>query len=282
MRLLHDDRRRRRAALPGVECLDARITPTAIHPAITAQSAAMVSASAKVEIRREKMLFRLIERQENAIGREELRLAAVEARHHAHHHAVHASAGALADPPSVALAAGVRRKGSSLPSMASAPATSHAKASARAVSRSKVSASAVSVSKPGSTLPVLVPAPPSVAAPNSPATSQPASSVLPASVAQVLANVYQAFEQNPTGFSGSDFAQLVVISGDNLGIEVHDSNPADYSSLVAGLVNAGMQISASDPTYDLVVGLLPIAQLPTVATFSPTVAINAQAPASLQ
>ena len=56
-----------------------------------------------------------------------------------------------------------------------------------------------------------------------------------------------------------------MIQGTNVGIQVHDNNPADFATLVSQLQAAGMQISSSSATYGLVVGMLPIAQLPAVA-----------------
>jgi hypothetical protein len=98
---------------------------------------------------------------------------------------------------------------------------------------------------------------------------QASTSTLPPNVAPALATIYQAYEQDPTGFTGvtssTDGANLVVIQGDNVGIQVHDGNPADFNTLVTELQNAGMQITVADATHGLVVGMLPVAQLPTVA-----------------
>jgi hypothetical protein len=107
-------------------------------------------------------------------------------------------------------------------------------------------------------------------------------SSLPANVAGPLGDIFHAYEQNPTSFSGSEFSNLVVISGNDVGIEVHDSNPAEFDTLIGGLTNSGMQVREADATHDLVVGLLPIAQLSVVATLSPTVSVNPQVVPSLR
>jgi hypothetical protein len=59
---------------------------------------------------------------------------------------------------------------------------------------------------------------------------------------------------------------LVVIQGSNFGIQVHDSNPADFDHLLTELANAGLQVTSSSAYYGTIVGMLPISQLPAVAT----------------
>ncbi len=99
-------------------------------------------------------------------------------------------------------------------------------------------------------------------------------SSLPPNVAQVLAGIYSVYEADPTNFSVDGLsvsgASLVVIDGTNVGIQVHDRNPGDFSTLLTELQNAGMQVTISDATYGLVVGMLPIAQLPVVAALPPS------------
>jgi hypothetical protein len=100
----------------------------------------------------------------------------------------------------------------------------------------------------------------------------PASS-LPANVAQALDVIYNAYEQDPSTFSPSSVpstngANLVQIQGTNVGIQVQDSNPANFNTLLANLQSAGMQVTLSSANYGMVVGFLPIAQLPTVAALA--------------
>jgi hypothetical protein len=64
----------------------------------------------------------------------------------------------------------------------------------------------------------------------------------------------------PTGVSS-----LVVINGSSVGVMIHANNPGDFAGLVAQLRSDGLQITASDPTTGNVEGMLPIANLPTVA-----------------
>jgi hypothetical protein len=95
---------------------------------------------------------------------------------------------------------------------------------------------------------------------------------LPANASQTLDVIYDAYVQNPGDFPANlpatDGANLVVIQGSNVGIQVHDSNPADFATLVSDLQGAGMQIQSTSASYGTVVGMVPIAQLPAVAGLS--------------
>jgi hypothetical protein len=92
---------------------------------------------------------------------------------------------------------------------------------------------------------------------------------LPPNVSQILDTIYNAYEQNPGGFPANlpatGGANLVVIQGANVGIQVHDSNPADFATLLTELQTAGMQVTISSAQDGTIVGMLPISQLPAVA-----------------
>ena len=81
--------------------------------------------------------------------------------------------------------------------------------------------------------------------------------------------IYNAYEQDPSSFPANlpstDGALTVNIQGSNVGIQVQDSNPADFAAMVSSLQSDGMQIQASSATNGTVVGMLPIAELPAVA-----------------
>ena len=99
----------------------------------------------------------------------------------------------------------------------------------------------------------------------------------PENVDQALVTIYQEYENDPSGFTGNtstaNGADLVIVQGDDFGIEIHDGNPAEFQSLMNELTNAGMNVTASSATYGTAVGLLPISELLTVAKLSPTIAI---------
>ena len=95
-------------------------------------------------------------------------------------------------------------------------------------------------------------------------------SIFPPNVSPTLGVIYNAYEQNPGGFpanlAGTGAASLVVIQGSNVGIQVHDNNPADFDLLLTELENAGLQVTSSSAYYGTIVGMLPISQLPALAT----------------
>jgi hypothetical protein len=92
---------------------------------------------------------------------------------------------------------------------------------------------------------------------------------LPPNVSPTLDVIYDAYEQNPGGFPANlpatDGATLVVIQGTSVGIQVRDSNPADFATFLTDLENAGMQVTIASAQNGTVVGMLPISQLPAVA-----------------
>jgi hypothetical protein len=96
----------------------------------------------------------------------------------------------------------------------------------------------------------------------------------------VLDVIYDAYVNDPSNFladlPSTDAANQVVIQGSNVGIQVHDNNPADFDSLASQLQSDGMQITASSATYGTVAGMLPIAQLPAVAGLPGAPSVTAQ------
>jgi hypothetical protein len=137
--------------------------------------------------------------------------------------------------------------------------------------------------RPGHTQPIIATNPVSFAAISPPVSTSPAgqstgtttsapTSSLPANVSQTLDVIYNAYEQDPSAFPtnlpATNDANTVQIQGTNVGIQVHDGNPADFNTLVSALQSAGMQITISSAQYGTVVGFLPVAQLPTVAALS--------------
>jgi hypothetical protein len=246
---LERDQRNQRRTKPGLECLDERIAPTTLQPAVAvggAMAASMavrskehnvdaLSVASRGAESHERRPAELIARPERAVERHELRLARLEARYLAHHHTA-------ADPP---VQVKVRASASS--------------GSNTGIHRSNTSTSGAITRT-------------SFSAPTAPPTTSGVGtqgSVLPSNVSQTLDVIYQAYEQDPSGFDGNvpatNGANLVVIQGSNVGIQVHDGNPSDFSTLVTELQIAGMQITASSATYGLVEGMLPIASLPTIA-----------------
>jgi hypothetical protein len=104
----------------------------------------------------------------------------------------------------------------------------------------------------------------------SPSSASP--SPLPPNVASQLQTIYQEYE-NGTLPASTGQPGTVEIQGSSVGVEFHDSNPADFSAMVTQVENLGLQVTDVDSTYDTVTGFLPIAQLPAVAQLSTTVAV---------
>jgi hypothetical protein len=139
-----------------------------------------------------------------------------------------------------------------------------ATATHRAVTTTSVSASAVRIiTMPVITIPTSVPPTSSNPAPNLPEPS------LPPNVDGNLNTIYQqyeAFESNGgTGTFSTPLASFIRVQGTDVGIEVHGNGSGDFGSLVSALENLGMQVQTVDGTTGNVYGMLPIAQLPSVA-----------------
>jgi hypothetical protein len=104
------------------------------------------------------------------------------------------------------------------------------------------------------------------------------SGTLPANVSVQLQSLYSQYETYASSGGGGTFSptgvNLLVINGTNVGIQVKDSNTGDFNTLTTELLSDGMQILVSDPTYGIVEGMIPIAQLPTVAQVPQSVSIT--------
>jgi hypothetical protein len=103
------------------------------------------------------------------------------------------------------------------------------------------------------------------------------SGTLPANVSVQLQSLYSQYETYANSGGGTfspTGVNLLVINGTNVGIQVKDSNTGDSNTLTTELLSDGMQILVSDPTYGIVEGMIPIAQLPTVAQVPQSVSIT--------
>jgi hypothetical protein len=60
----------------------------------------------------------------------------------------------------------------------------------------------------------------------------------------------------------------VEIQGNNVGIQIHSSDPTDFASMVANAENLGLQVTIESDSFDIVVGFLPIANSPAIAQLS--------------
>jgi hypothetical protein len=105
-----------------------------------------------------------------------------------------------------------------------------------------------------------------------------ASGMLPADVGAPLQSLYAQYETYESSGGAGPFsptgANLLVINGTDVGIQVKDTNTGDFNTLITELQGDGMRILDSDSTYGLVEGMLPIVQLPTVAQLTQTLSIT--------
>lgn len=258
------ERRRLRKTRPALENLDPRIAPTAAAGAALAAELRVESrqvgrweaslATATPGSHAQTVLTNHIARTEGRMAVQNARLGRIEARGSG------ATMAPVTAPAPVTVTPPVTTKaGSPIGSVTTSP-------------------------RPGAhPQPIIATNPVHFNAASSPVSTSPASqstgtttsgstTTLPANVSQTLNVIYNAFEQDPSAFPTSlpttNGANLVEIQGTNVGIQVHDGNPADFNTLVSSLQSAGLQITISNAQSGTVAGFLPIAQLPTIAALS--------------
>jgi hypothetical protein len=100
------------------------------------------------------------------------------------------------------------------------------------------------------------------------------SATLPANVSAALQSLYQEYENQGGGSSfkpslPSD--RLLQISGTSVGVQLKMASSGDFNTFVSDLQADGLQITSSSATYGLVVGMLPIAELPAASQVAASV-----------
>jgi hypothetical protein len=244
--------RKLRKVQPAPEHLDARVAPATVGAAVVLAAELRIEAreigrwelalaTSKPGSRDHRFLAKQIARTESRMAHQEVRLAGIEARALARMHARTLIPAATVMP--AAVVAGPQ------------PLPGHPRP--------------ILVTAPVNFLSGTVSAGTSTTSPSSGPTGTGGTSSLPDNVAQTLDVIYDAYQANPSDFPenlpSTNGANLVVIEGTSVEIQVHDSDPSNFAAMVTNLQNAGMQITNSSAQYGTVVGLLPISQLPTVA-----------------
>jgi hypothetical protein len=271
MNALRNKRISRKTQL-DLEHLDMRIAPATIS------TAAVLAAELKVETRQvhkwetslamaqpgskhESTLIQRIAGEERLMGRQEVQLARIETRAAARLH------------PAIILPASNFVNPTHHPILVHPPVTfpvtsTSLTTAAATTSTTTNSGTTTASSNPGTT---------------SDTDSQ---SSLPANVSVTLDVIYNAYVASPGDFQANlpstNGANLVVIQGSNVGIQVHDGNPADFNSLMTELQNDGLQVTISSAQYGTIVGMLPIAQLPAIASLSQAPSITPEMIPSLK
>ncbi len=283
---LQRDRRTRRQSQYHLETLDDRIVLSAAAAGAVAESTAQAAA---IEHRQEVRMAHHEELLARREARHEARLARVEARHEARLAQVEARREAR-------LAFITARSGVPNPNMAAAAMNPAAVSGTASNSASASGAGAAATASTTIAAPAIVSTPgnstnPSQQVPQYPVTT-PATGTgtgtgtgagavtgtgssttspgpLPANVSAALQALYQEYE-NAGG--GSSFTpslpsdKQLEISGTDVGVSLKVSTSSDFNTILSQLQSDGLQVSTSSSAYGLIDGMLPIADLPTVAT----------------
>jgi hypothetical protein len=272
-----------------LEYLDNRIVPSTLQlnliPAEVATVHASVQSSqhheesataeSRIEIRRENRMAEIAERREKALERREARAERIAARHQFSPAVVPGSparqlAAAISTTGAGASGSGQSTGGS--PPSGSSTGPGGISSTTMPVTTTPITTAPVSTT-PITTAPELttpVTTTPITTAPVSttPVTTSPTSPSLPlpANASTLLATVYQELQNGDlptTNESGQ-----VEIQGNNVGIQIHSSDPTDFASMVANAENLGLLVTIESDSFDIVVGFLPISNLPAIAQLS--------------
>jgi hypothetical protein len=267
-----------------LEYLDNRIVPSTLQLNLIPAEVATVHASvqsaqhheesataeSRIEIRRENRMAEIAERREKALERREARAERIAARHQF-------SPAVVPESPARQLAAAISTTGAG--ASGSGQSTGGSPPSGSSTGPGGISSPTMPVTTtpittaPVSTTPVTttpVTTTPITTAPVSttPVTTSPTSPSLPlpANASTLLATVYQEFQNGdlPT----TNEPGQVEIQGINVGIQIHSSDPTDFASMVANAENLGLLVTIESDSFDIVVGFLPIANLPAIAQLS--------------
>lgn len=261
---LRRDRRTRRQSQFQLETLDNRIVLSAAATGAVADTSAKAAA---VEHRQEVKAARheaLVERRD---ARLEARAEAKAAKQEAKMAFVSARSGVTATALSAANVTA---------SPISGTATTAASAAATTTATPTPIATTGTTTNPTNLVPTYPATTPSTGTGTGTSTGSgnPSSGSLPTNVAAALQSLYQEYE-NAGG--GSSFTpsqpgdNLLQISGTNVGVNLQVGSSSDFNTVLSQLQSDGLQVSTSSATYGLIDGMLPIAELPTVATLASSV-----------
>ncbi len=268
MNMLQRNQRNQRGLKPQFDYLDNRIVPAAPlpHMVLTAdvaytnviadsqhQNLAAASAASLIQNRHEVRLERLADRREQALAQREeamaqreLRRARLDALLSARNHFTLAIQPAVQTVKSVSTSPSGETTGQATGTPSST-----------ATGPVPVSTTGPSSSSSGTTT-----------------GSVSSTRLLPPNASQQLEIVYEEFLNGQSPTTTNQPGQPVIV-GTNVEVEIRTINPSEFDSMVAAEVSIGLQVTTSAPAYDMVVGFLPIAQLPAAAQISGTPALAA-------
>ncbi|MHB1556201.1 MAG: hypothetical protein ACYC61_01850 [Isosphaeraceae bacterium] len=270
--ILQRDLRTRRQSQFHLEALDDRIVLSAAAAGAVVESSANAAA---IEHRQEVRMAHheeLLARQEARLGRVEARhdakLAQVEARREARLAFIDARSGLPNPNAAVAVTNPTAVSGSASSSVS-------ANTTGASATTSTTTASPTIVTTPNNSTN------PSQQVPQYPVTTlatgtgtttatgsgTTAVGALPANVSAALQSLYQEYENA----GGGSFApslpsdRTLQISGTDVGVSLKVSASSDFNTTLSQLQSDGLQVSTSSSSYGIIDGMLPIADLPTVA-----------------
>jgi hypothetical protein len=279
MNNLKIDYRRSKGRKIHLEYLDDRIVPSTVQPGLAAaaevatahatvnvaeQSQGTATAETKLEIRHENRLIKLEERREAAKEKRDARLEKLAARSAAAHQF---------SPASIVRAPGSQSAASTATSAKQSPTVTPQIPSGTftpAFSTGSPPASTTPVA-PVTTTPPPVSSGSSSGSSGSTTTTPTSSNPLPDNVSPILGTVYQEYQNGALPTSAQP--GQVEIQGSSVGVQMRSSNSGDFAAMVSAAQSLGMQVTTSSAAYDMVIGFLPISELPAAAQLTGAPAI---------
>ena len=279
MTSLQLEKRHSRDHKAHLEYLDNRIVPSTLQLNLIPAEVATVHASvqsaqhheesataeSRIEIRRENRMAEIAERREKALERREARAEWIATRHQF-------SPAVVPESPARQLAAAISTTGAG--ASGSGQSTGGSPPSGSSTGPGGISSTTMPVTTtpittaPVSTTPVTTTPITTAPVSTTPVTTSPTSPSLPlpANASTLLATVYQELQNGdlPT----TNEPGQVEIQGINVGIQIHSSDPTDFATMVANAENLGLLVTIESDSFDIVVGFLPISNLPAIAQLS--------------
>jgi hypothetical protein len=257
-----------------LEYLDDRIVPSTVQPGLAAaaevatahatvnvaeQSQGTATAETKLEIRHENRIIKLEERREAAKEKRDARLEKLAARSAAAHQF---SAATIVRAPASQSAASTATSANQSPTVTPQ------------IPSGTFTPAFSTGSPPASTTPVtpVTTTPLPVSSGSSGSTTSTTSNPLPDNVSTILGTVYEEYQNGALPTSAQP--GQVEIQGSSVGVQMRSSNSADFAAMVSAAQSLGLQVTTSSAAYDMVIGFLPISELPAAAQLTGAPAIT--------
>jgi hypothetical protein len=255
---LRRERRTHRQAHFDLESLDARLVLSAGAGGAAAEAAGVKAAI--IEHRREVRADRHEARLERMEARHDAKIARMEA---------HLKASASANP--VMIGGATSASAGTAASASTSGASTVAATSASTPAASTTTGTSGTVVAPGG---VTVTMNPTTGSGTTTAGSTSSSGTLPSNVSVALQSLYQEYEGQGGGSSFTPSLpsdKLLQISGTSVEVSLKIGSGTDFNTALSQLQSDGLQVSSSSSAYDLIDGMVPIADLPAAAQIAASV-----------